>query len=563
MNGYSNQSQTVTVVKDQTTSVQITLVPVQQTGYISVSSTPTGAKIYWDDADTGYVTPIVAFTAPVGTHTVKLSMNGYLNQSQTVTVVKDQTTSVQITLVPVQQTGYISVSSTPTGAKIYWDDADTGYVTPIVAFTAPVGTHTVKLSMNGYSNQSQTVTVVKDQTTSVQITLVPVQQTGYVSVSSTPTGAKIYWDDADTGYITPMTIPGITTGSHIVKCTLNGYSNQSQTISVSADQTTNVQMTLVPVQQTGYVSVSSTPTGAKIYLDNADTGYITPMTIPGITTGSHIVKCTLNGYNDQSQTISVSADQTTNVNLVLEILQSSGSIFVQSNPKGARIYLDYNDTGFVTPKTIPNLAIGSHLIRCTLDGYNDNSITVSVTQGQNSNVNLSLVNSSSSITLSPGWNFVSTPKALAQGYNTGSIFTNVDMGTRSAWMWDGSQSPPRWNTVQTDTPIQPLYGIWIYSVSPTVVNLKFDPTNMNTPPTRSLPAGWNTIGFTGLTPSSARNTYLSVQPSWTTSMRFDPLTQSYQPTIFNGDTSESTILYPTVGYWLYMRDPGNLAAIGV
>jgi hypothetical protein len=45
-------------------------------------------------------------------------------------------------------------------------------------------------------------------------------------------------------------------------------------------------------------------------------------------------------------------------------------------------------------------------------------------------------------------------------------------------------------------------------------------------------------------------------------MGFNAVTQSYEPAIFNGDPSESTILYPTRGYWLYMRNPGNLAAIG-
>jgi hypothetical protein len=167
------------------------------------------------------------------------------------------------------------------------------------------------------------------------------------------------------------------------------------------------------------------------------------------------------------------------------------------------------------------------------------------------------------ISLKAGWNFVSTPKILATGYNTGAIFSNVNMGGHSAFMWDGSQTPPRWVTVQATTPIQPLYGIWVYSVSDTEVPLNFDTTNpMYIPAARSLPEGWSTVGFTGLYETSARNTYLSVQPNWVNSMGFNAVTQSYEPAIFNGDSSESTILYPTRGYWLYMRSPGNLAAIG-
>jgi len=167
------------------------------------------------------------------------------------------------------------------------------------------------------------------------------------------------------------------------------------------------------------------------------------------------------------------------------------------------------------------------------------------------------------ISLKEGWNFVSTPKMLASGSNTGAIFSNVNMGGHSAWMWDGAQSPPKWVAILATTPIQPLYGYWIYSVSDTAVNLNFDTTNpMFIPAPRNLPAGWNSIGFTGLYPTSARNTFLAVQPEWVNSMGFDAITQSYEPAIFNGDSGESTTLYPTKGYWLYMRSPGNLAAIG-
>ena len=70
---------------------------------------------------------------------------------------------------------------------------------------------------------------------------------------STPTGAAIYLDGINTGNITPNTLSGINTGSHNIKCVKTGYNDQTQTISVSADQTTNVQMTLTPVEQMGYV----------------------------------------------------------------------------------------------------------------------------------------------------------------------------------------------------------------------------------------------------------------------------------------------------------------------
>ena len=136
---------------------------------------------------------------------------------------------------------------------------------------------------------------------------------GKVYVNSTPSGAKIFLDGTDTGFVTPKTLTGITAGSHNIQCTKNGYNNQSQVISVSADQTTNLLFTLPQIQQAGYIAVNSTPSGAKIFLDGPDTGFVTPKTLTGITAGSHNIQCTKNGYNNQSQVISVSADQTINV----------------------------------------------------------------------------------------------------------------------------------------------------------------------------------------------------------------------------------------------------------
>ena len=129
------------------------------------------------------------------------------------------------------------------------------------------------------------------------------------------------------------------------------------------------------------------------------------------------------------------------------------------------------------------------------------------------------------ISLQSGWNFISVPKTLAPGNNTGSVFSKVEMGGHSAWMWDESQNPPAWIPILANTPIQPLYGYWIYSASDTYVNLTFETYDSfypaPVPPSRSLPAGWNAVGFTADFPTSARNTYLSVQSSWVNSMGFD------------------------------------------
>ena len=168
------------------------------------------------------------------------------------------------------------------------------------------------------------------------------------------------------------------------------------------------------------------------------------------------------------------------------------------------------------------------------------------------------------IVLGEGWNMVSVPKKLAPGYDTGSIFKNVTTEGRTIWEYSGVIH--NWVPVYADTPVLPLYGFWIYSKSPTTVPLKFDPNPLQIPPTRNLVKGWELIGFTGTIPASARDTLISVRNTWTQAMGFDNIAYQYDIQIINGGSgqfSDSRLMYPTKGYWLFMTGPGDLSAIGV
>ena len=260
---------------------------------------------------------------------------------------------------------------------------------------------------------------------------------GSVSIQSNPTGAKIYLDGIDTGFVTPKTITSVSTGSHVIRCSLSGYTDNSQTTTVSAGQTASVNIDLSAPSSTGSISIQSNPTGAKIYLDDVDTGFVTPNTILNVPAGNHNIRCSLGGYTDNSQTTMVSAGQTASVNIDLAIVPSMGSVSIQSNPTGAKIFLDDTDTGFVTPKTILNVPTGSHNIRCNLGGYIDNSQTISVSTGQTANV---------MIVLQPG---ILVPKSdFSVSPTSGSSpltvkFTDKSTNSPTSWLWtfgDGSTS---------------------------------------------------------------------------------------------------------------------------
>jgi hypothetical protein len=73
-----------------------------------------------------------------------------------------------------------------------------------------------------------------------------------------------------------------------------------------------------PVSTVGTIQVNSNPTGAKVFLDGADTGKTTNCTLTDISPGSHTVKLTKEGYVDYEKGgVSVTAGQTATVDASL------------------------------------------------------------------------------------------------------------------------------------------------------------------------------------------------------------------------------------------------------
>jgi hypothetical protein len=82
------------------------------------------------------------------------------------------TTSVSTTTTPIlPDTGSIRVESDPAGARILLDGADTAKTTPSVLAGVSVGSHALKVALARYQDWKTTVSVLKDQESTVSATL--------------------------------------------------------------------------------------------------------------------------------------------------------------------------------------------------------------------------------------------------------------------------------------------------------------------------------------------------------------------------------------------------------
>ncbi len=282
------------------------------TGSIAVTSTPAGAAVWLDGEDTGLATDCTLPNVPAGDHVVTLKLDGYADASAPVTVLSGETATVALTLTTL--TGSLTVTSTPTDAAILIDGAETGEVTDATLDGIAVGTHTVTLRKDGYVDASAEVTIEYNATATLHLDLA--RAAGSIAVTSAPDGGAIFLDGTDTGRTTNATLEDVPAGDHTVTVKKPGYADASKTVTVADNETATVSFALtVPA---GSIAVTSAPDGARIFLDDLETGEVTNATLTGIPAGAHTVRVELDGYQEAEATVTVAAGGTASCHLNLE-----------------------------------------------------------------------------------------------------------------------------------------------------------------------------------------------------------------------------------------------------
>lgn len=98
----------------------------------------------------------------------------------------------------------------------------------------------------------------------------------------------------------------------------------------NAHQSTSVEVAVVVTA--GSIQVASTPAGAKVFLDGADTGSVTPYTINNVPAGTHVVMLRKANYKDEQHPIAVTAGVEATINWPLTY---TAPVTVVLQPDGA------------------------------------------------------------------------------------------------------------------------------------------------------------------------------------------------------------------------------------
>ncbi|HWY21461.1 MAG TPA: PEGA domain-containing protein [Candidatus Acidoferrum sp.] len=223
---------------------------------------------------------------------------------------------------------------------------------------------------------------------------------GLMAIDSTPQGAQVQIDGkTDPSWITPFTLSGLAVGQHTVTVSKAGYSPDSRTVDVTSGAKSFVTTHLAQLVAT--LSVSSSPSGANIFVDGKNSGKLTPAQVP-VDQGQHVVLIRKSGFIDETTSAQFTLGQIVNFSPTLRALgnvddiktvgkmkmkffggkeaQGMGTVSVKTQPKGAQVAVNQHMLDKDSPVDF-TLDPGNYIVDITMSGYVPIHKVISVDKG--------------------------------------------------------------------------------------------------------------------------------------------------------------------------------------
>jgi hypothetical protein len=216
-----------------------------------------GATVFLDGKNIGTITGgILQVPIPVYDHLVQRQLRmeapGYSAYNeillQNPKVGETMIVRGKLQVLPFNLTGSLSLAISPPGGQVSIDDISMGVVdqSGIMTFhTVKSGNRIVKVTLPGYKNYEQQITVASNLVTKMRIALLPLT-TGTLQISSVPSGAQINLNGSPYG-ITPVTALDLEQGIYTIECSLPGFQIYKSQVVLSPGQNIPVSAILQPV----------------------------------------------------------------------------------------------------------------------------------------------------------------------------------------------------------------------------------------------------------------------------------------------------------------------------
>jgi serine/threonine protein kinase len=178
---------------------------------------------------------------------------------------------------------------------------------------------------------------------------------------------------------TPCSFSDLFPQQYGLEVTKDGYQPVQTALTVKAGDVKDQKITLESL--TNGLFVASQPPGADVFINGAKQSGQTPVTLP-LAPGSYNLVLRLQGYDAYAGPIQVKSNVQTQLNIPLTEHNSNHVAWaqVESDPKGAEIFVDGNPTGQTTPARV-QVPSGTHHILLKMNGYQQARRAFQVSEG--------------------------------------------------------------------------------------------------------------------------------------------------------------------------------------
>jgi type II secretory pathway pseudopilin PulG len=246
--------------------------------------------------------------------------------------------------------------------------------------------------------------------------------TGDLQVVSEPAGAHVDIDgQTRPEWVTPFVADKLTPGKHNITYNLPNFGSEKRTVDVLAGKKGNVDAKLTT--NVGTVNLSSNPAGSEVFINGKPTGQKTPA-ILSLPAGNHTVKVHHEGFQDETQNVTVAIGQAHNLAINLKAASApptttasakpaappstnanpfskigrffkgdkneTGTISIATKPAGAKISLNGKASSSLTPVTVET-KVGHYKVLIEMDGYQPVQREVDIEKGKQTGIEETLV----------------------------------------------------------------------------------------------------------------------------------------------------------------------------
>ena len=403
---------------------------------IVVESNIEGADVYIDEQYKGQTNDNFKLTVNDimrGEHSLRV-VSGTLYTEQTINVTGTDIHFKAIINQEGEKSHWVVFTIAPTNALLEIDNQNVMLSSGVGQTRLRNGSYTYSVSAKDYHSE-QGEFIVKDSKFEKSVTLK--RAFGWLNIESTTelSGAEVYVDNERIGTV-PIKNHQLKSGTHNVRIIKQMYKTYTGSFNIVDDTPLNYK----PVLEPNFANVTiTTATGASIYIDESYKGIGTWS--GKLEAGSHVLEARKNGHRKTLREVVISPENSDQRYTLPDPEPIYGTLTVISTPPVAKVLVDGVEIGS-TPIS-HEVIIGKHNVTVKKDGYNSQTIAVTVEEGKEETKQVNLTAKTTSSTTTKTTTSTTTQSApgktyalIAYKYSSAEVYVDGNyMGTANKSYW--------------------------------------------------------------------------------------------------------------------------------